>query len=347
MRTVSRTRASDPAPERASFAGRALLAGALLAGLAGGVHHVLRPGPAAAPAAVAERRAEAAAPARPRPRAASRPAALTAEPAAETLPASLRGTSEDGSLETDDEGDLVLGPGVIRFFDYYLSATGEESPAAIRARVVAAVHRRLPGERAADRAVALFDTYVGYREATRGLSSRDDDPAARLAEVAALRRRFFGAEAAEKLFGREERAMAVALEQRRVQRDPSLSPRERARKLEDLEGRLPPEIREARAALTRPLRERAEEESLRAAGASDEDLHAYRVAVDGEEAADRLDALDQARAAWRARLDAFREARAAIEASQPDPALRAAAVQQLLDASFTPVEQLRVRVLAP
>ena len=81
---------------------------------------------------------------------------------------------------------------------------------------------------------------------------------------------------------------------------------------------------------------------MRAAGATDEDLHAVRAASYGEEAADRLAELDRQRAAWKARLDAFRKARAAIEGSESDPARRQAAIQQLLDASFTPQEQIRV-----
>jgi lipase chaperone LimK len=344
MRTASRPRASDPTPERASFAGRALLAGALLAALAGGLHHLVRQGSSVAPAVVVAARPPLAPP---RPRAIARSAVQSTAPAAETLPASLRGTTEDGALAADDEGDLVVGPAVLRLFDYYLSATGEESPAAIRARIVAAIHRRLPGERAAGQAETLLDTYLAYREATRRLTSRDDDPAARLDELGSLRRRMFGAEIAEKLFGQEERAMAAAIERRRVAEDATLSREDRDRRLSELTAKLPPDVQRARAELTRPLRERAEEESLRAAGASDDDIRLYRVENDGEEAEGRLAALDQGRAAWRARLDAYRAARAGIEASQPDPALRGAALQQLLDASFTPTEQLRVHALAP
>jgi lipase chaperone LimK len=339
MQTASRTRASDPAAPPADRWGRALLAGALLALLAGCVHLLAGSRPPVAPGAAL--RAEAPRPALPRTRPpVAVPAAAVVPP---TLPASLRGTREDGALRVDGAGDLVIAPEVLRFFDYYLSATGEESAATLRGRIVAAIHRRLPDERPAVQAVALLDAYLDYREASRGLRVDGDDPAARLDALRALRRRSFGTAVAEALFGDEERALAVAIEQRKLLADAALSRGERERRLSDLEARLPDRVREARAEATRPLRERAEEDALRAGGASDDDLHDYRAATVGEAAADRLAALDSARAAWSARLTAFREARAAILASEPDPSQQQAAVQQLLAASFTTLEQIRVR----
>src|SRR5512140_1585839 len=109
MRTASRTQASDGWI-------RVGLACALLVGLAGGAHR-LWPKPAS------EARAEAAAPRakapavteRARPAARVTPHGLTE---GRPLPGSLRGTSEDGALREDERGDLVIGPPVLRLFDY-------------------------------------------------------------------------------------------------------------------------------------------------------------------------------------------------------------------------------------
>src|SRR5437870_454478 len=49
-----------------------------------------------------------------------------AEPPLGPNPASLQGTEEDGALRVDDRGDLLVGPEILAFFDYYLAATGEE-----------------------------------------------------------------------------------------------------------------------------------------------------------------------------------------------------------------------------
>ena len=84
---------------------------------------------------------------------------------------------------------------------------------------------------------------------------------------------------------------------------------------------------------------------MRAAGATDEEIQRRRVEAVGREAADRLKTLDDERAAWRKRVEAFHAERDAISRSQPDPAARAAAIQRLLDDSFSPEERLRIKAL--
>jgi len=271
-------------------------------------------------------------------------AAPSADAAADEppLPGSLAGTTEDGALRVDADGNLVVGPDVLRFFDYYFSATGEERPEAIRSRIDAAIRRKHLGDRATRQALELLDKYVAYREAARRMGSSGGDVDARLAALHKLRHDHFG-DQADKLFGDEERAVAVAIDQRRVMNDRTLSPEERDKKLAALEATLPPAVREARAESLRPLRERATEEAMRAAGASDDEIRQHRIATDGEEAADRLAALDRTRADWKRRLADFRQARAEIEQNEPDPEQRRIAVQKLLDASFTPQEQIRVQ----
>jgi lipase chaperone LimK len=64
------------------------------------------------------------------------------------------------------------------------------------------------------------------------------------------------------------------------------------------------------------------------------------------EAADRLEALDRARADWDARIASYREARAAIEADSSLAAeARAQAIEDLIAARFTGPERMRVAAL--
>src|SRR5215470_16216138 len=76
-------------------------------------------------------------------------------------PASLAGTEVDGALEIDADGGLRVTRELRRYFDYFLSATGEEDEAAIRARIVAHAEPRLSAralarlEGALDRHLAL------------------------------------------------------------------------------------------------------------------------------------------------------------------------------------------------
>lgn len=266
-------------------------------------------------------------------------------PVESPLAASLRGSEEDGALRLDERGDLIVDPALLAFFDYYLAASGEESDAAIKARIVQRIRARLSGapER---RAIDLLDRYLAFRGASRGLRSGGGDGVeARLDAIRKLRREHFASDDADRLFGDQERTAALTIAADRIARDTTLTPAEQQRKLAELEAQLPEGERAAREASSRPLREREEEEAMRAAGASAEEIQRHRVAVNGEAAAKRLGALDEARAAWKGRLEAFRAARGQIERSTRDPAAKQAAIEALLASSFTPEERLRVQAL--
>ncbi len=83
-------------------------------------------------------------------------------------PRSLEGTEVDGAFETDAAGHLVVGPRVMALFDYFFSATGEESEDVIGERIAALAAERL-SEPALGEALALLDRYEAYRDAGRRL----------------------------------------------------------------------------------------------------------------------------------------------------------------------------------
>lgn len=265
-----------------------------------------------------------------------------------SMPTSLQDTETDGALRVDASGHLVVSTDVRLLFDYYLSATGEDPPEVIRARILAALKAQLPPG-AVEEAVRLLDDYLAYREATRTLQvpagNTPDGLGDRLEALRRLRREHMGEAAADAFFGAEEQLDAVALERMRLEKDGSLTPEERARRISALEEQLPGSLRTQREEALRPLRQQGEERELLATGASAEDLHHYRVSTVGEEATARLEALDQQRAQWKQRLEAFRAKREALRRAEPDPAAREAAVQRLLIDSFTPEERLRVEAL--
>ena len=78
-------------------------------------------------------------------------------------PRSLMGTDMDGRLGSA-EGQLILGPGLIRRFEYHLSAIGELPLAQIRANIERDIDAELalPGRREARR---LLDAYLALRAA--------------------------------------------------------------------------------------------------------------------------------------------------------------------------------------
>jgi lipase chaperone LimK len=265
----------------------------------------------------------------------------------EPLPGSLEGTEVDGWLGVDDDGHLVVTPGARWFFDYFLSATGEEPPEQIRGRIVAEIKKRLPAA-GAQEAIDLLDRYLAYRDRVRALqaSGAPAEAQERLAQLHDVRRETFGDADAAALFGEEEQMQAVDIERRQVLSDQTLAPDERDRKLAALEEQLPAAAVQARSEAMTLIRLQADEEQLREAGGSADDIHALREQRFGTEAAARLDALDRERAAWQQRLDDYRSAREEIEGNSTlTPNARARAVEALLGERFTPQERLRVEAL--
>jgi lipase chaperone LimK len=267
-----------------------------------------------------------------------------AAPEAAPLPGSLDGTEADGAIEADAAGHLVIDLELRRLFDHFLAASGEEPIATMRARIIAALRARLPGTAVAE-AIDLLDRYLAYREAARGLVAGGDDKAA-LDQVHELRAKLLPPAVVKAFFADEEAATYAAMERRDVLADRTLSEAERARRLAELEARIPAATREGRAAALAPLAEMQREDQLRAAGASEAAITASRTAAFGADGAARLAELDRAHAAWDARLARFRAAKAVIAADAAlSEAERARRIAALLEASFTESERIRVEAI--
>lgn len=272
----------------------------------------------------------------------------SAAPALPPMPGSLQDTEEDGSVQVDASGHLVVSADLRRLFDYYLSAMGEEGLPVIRERILASLRAKNLSAAAMEEAVRVLDDYLAYRDAARTFAANQRgaelDVGARLESLRELRREHLGPWA-EGLFGDEERVDAVSVERMKLQQDTTLSPEERERRIAALEEQLPAEYRASRDEALRPLRQQAVEREMVESGASAEDLRQHRLATVGAEATERLEAMDREEAEWKRRLAEFRSRREALGQSEPNPAARQAAVQRLLFDSFTPEERLRVEAL--
>lgn len=260
-------------------------------------------------------------------------------------PASLRGTDPDGELIVGPTGRLVISAEVRAFFDYFLAATGELEPSALRALLIVEIEARLPAETAAE-AIALLDRYLDYRRRSRHLAEQGDvaaDLRARFEQLRALRREVLGEETAAAFFGEEEAVLDVDLAWREVLADPELAPEERERLIEAAEQQLPAAVRSARQAARLPLRLFEQEQRLRATGSSEAAVRALRLETVGEEATRRLEAMDREDAEWRRRIARYDERRALILA---EPHLTDAArdeqIRALREREFNPTERLRV-----
>lgn len=270
------------------------------------------------------------------------------EPFDGPLPGSLRDSDVDGELAVGPDGRLILSPAVRRFFDYFFVASGEESEAQIRRRIEAEILARTGGD-AQHQTLDLLDRYIAYRARARALAAEAPahaDLVTRAEALRQLRRDSFGDPAAAALFADEDAAVRFALEQRRISADPQLSEAEREAQIAALEAQLPPPMRVARDAATAPLRLARDERALRDAGGTTEEVQALREEAVGLDAAQRLAVLDQQRAEWQDRIDAYRRARAQLDAAEGlDSDARTAALEHLRAQHFHDSELARVRAL--
>ncbi|QNM96498.1 lipase secretion chaperone [Chitinimonas koreensis] len=275
-----------------------------------------------------------------------------AEPAAAPSPApaaSQVGTEVDGGAQGRGER-LLIDAELRRLFDYHLSSQGERSLDAIIALVERDLDARLSPAAAAE-AKRLFRRYLDFK---RALIALDADPAlkgdapatarARLDAMRKLRRQFFSADEDQALFGWEDRYDDDALARIQLQQDGTLDAREKQRRLAELDAALPPEMLAARQQPVQFIALDQSVQAARAAGADDAAVFRMRAANVGEAAAARLAALDRDEAAWRGRIEQYRQSLAAIRADAAlDETARTAAIERLQAAGFSAEERLRLK----
>ena len=277
-----------------------------------------------------------------------RPTAPTATdaPAPDTattpwLAPSLAGTEPDGQVQQAG-GHLLLSPQLLRRFDYWLTTYGERALDAIEADV----RRDLADELNPDalaQALSLWKAYVAFKAELARLpalpgGTLDADSLGRQVQaVRAVRARHFNAAQVQALFADEDADDDLALARLRIQQDPTLGATERSRRLADVQARLSPAQREAEAAPLVHQTVREAVEAARARGADAAEVQAIRTRLVGAEAAARLAALDDAEAAWQARVQRYRDL------LRHDP--REAAAHKA--AQFSETEQLRLAAYEP
>jgi lipase chaperone LimK len=259
---------------------------------------------------------------------------------------SLAGTEVDGAVRFDADGRVLPDLDLRRRFDWYLALIGEFDSTDIRTLLAAHLVRE-HGTARAQRVLDVFDRYIGYLAAVSAAKEGPArDAAGRLDWLADARARHLGPELHAAFYADEERYARYTLERLAVARDPALDADQRARRLADLASALPEDQRRAfdvagTAALAAEL---DAQHALIAADAATR--HAERSALWGAAAAGRLAELDQAEAAWQARIDAYLAARRAVDADATlDTAARAAAVDALRRARFDDAEQRRIASL--
>ncbi|MBB5360391.1 lipase chaperone LimK [Rhodanobacter sp. ANJX3] len=260
---------------------------------------------------------------------------------------SLRGTEPDGGVSVGFGGHLKPDMALRRLFDYYLVLLGETDLSSIRTLLHDDLLRRRLDPPLIDEVMASFDRYTHYQQAAVALANQPGlSMEQQLTQVTALRRQMLGDETAEAFYGDEQRRQQQSLQRLAIQSDTSLSPAEKARRLQALDAALPAAEQEAQAQVSLGTTVQEQTEAFDAAQTDADTRHAERAQLFGDAAADRLQQLDQSRAQWQARLDAYTQQSQAIQAdSTLTSAQQQAALQQLLTSSFHGGEQVQVQAM--
>lgn len=292
------------------------------------------------------------------------------ETAADTSPAdpsgafvhSMRGTVPDGDLRKAVAGGSQTGPSeklpyaeLKRMFEYYLSAVGEKNVDAIKVEIASELERRLPPSQVAP-AKRLLNLYWQFKI---GLAELEKKPnlagpsvqavRGRFLAMQDLRSQFFSAEESRGMFGFEDDYDMDAVARLEISEDPALNEAQKNERLAALDAGMSPQLREERDAPRVVLKTEELAQSMRAKGASDDDVYRMRAQALNPEAAARLADVDREEADWKNRIASYLSERSKLLQAQADapPAEREAALAQLQQSRFNPDERPRLAAYEP
>lgn len=267
-----------------------------------------------------------------------------------TFVKSMEGTQPDGRIATAPDDQLEVNAELPRMFDYYLAAVGEKSLDETRAEIERQLDQRLKPN-AAEQAKRLLARYLDYKRDLVALEkdlqakapgNGVDAIKARLDAIQQSRLKFFSPEEVQAMFGLEDAFDRDNLARYEIAQDKTLTDAQKQEKLAALDAAMPPELRKEREAPLAVVKLEETVQKMRVSGASDDDVYRMRAAALNPEAAARLADVDRDEAAWKSRIaDYLGERGKLLNASLPD-AERQAAMQQLRDSRFTPLEQRRL-----
>jgi len=260
---------------------------------------------------------------------------------------SLRGTEPDGGVSIGFGGHLKPDMALRHLFDYYLVLLGETDLPGIRTLLHDDLLRRQLAAPLIDEVMASFDRYTRYQQAAVNLANQPGlSLNEQLMQIIALRRQMLGDDVAEAFFGDEQRQQQLALQRLAIQTDHSLSAAEKARRLQAVDATLPAVEQEALAQTSLGNTVQTQTDAFDAAQTDPDTRYAERAQAYGDAAAERLQQLDQNRAQWQARLDAYAQQSQVIQSdASMDGTQQQAAQQQLLSSSFHGTEQLQVQAM--
>lgn len=273
----------------------------------------------------------------------------------------MQGTVPDGDLRMLPGAQAALATSALpyaelkRLFDYYLSAVGEQTIEAITQEIAGDLQQRLSADQlpAAKRLLAL---YLQFKLALVDLEKKPElagtDVKAirqRLLAMQDLRSQFFSFEETQGMFAFEDDYDQDAVARLEVSQNPALNAAQKKEQLAALDASQSALLREEREAPRVVLKVEEMAQTLRAQGASEDDIYRMRSKELNPEAAARLAEVDRDESAWKSRIASYLDERSKLLQAQGDalPAEREAALAQLQQSQFNPDERRRLAAYEP
>ncbi len=232
------------------------------------------------------------------------------------LPASLKGVPAPESLDADSAGNLVINDKIRKMFDHYLSTIGEEDVSMSRDRIELLLSRQLP-EPALSQALEILGGYMDYKTAVDSIVQQsslyqseqfDGQTIAAVKEqIRRERSNYFANDVIETFFAREDQYDDYMIARSKISNNTELSETEKTEAMARLNQDSPAWLVEQNVKAHKIDNYQSKERALRSSGAESWEIQDLRRRELGDEAAANLELLDQRRADWSARLDAYRQ----------------------------------------
>ena len=284
------------------------------------------------------------------------PVAEAATPASTTFAPSMQGTVPDGDARAlsgqmpgQSGGALAYGE-LRRMFDYYLSAVGEQSIESITQEI----HRAIDQNVSPSQVLGAKRLLGRYLEFKRALVDLEKNLQLEGTGVQAIRQRFhamqdlrasiFSAEEEQGLFGFEDANDMDSLARLEIHQNTALSASQKRDQLAVLDAALPAALRADREAPRVVIQVEQTAQTMRANGASDDDIYRMRAKALDPQAAVRLAEVDREEKAWKDRIAVYLNERSKVLKTQADApeSERQNALAQLQQSQFSEEERRRL-----
>jgi lipase chaperone LimK len=228
---------------------------------------------------------------------------------------SLKGTDIDGLYPVDDQGNLIFSKSIKYRFEYFLSTLGEFPLEQVLQMVRDDIELNL-SDLAKKQALSLFKDYIAYKYALSELEesfvaseryeNRDTQKLRfQLQQLRDKRREYFSSEAVDAFFGFDELYDDFVLSSLEIKQSQQLSRIEKEQQLESLKQSLPSEVQQMREETTRISHVFKLTQAMKTKGANQEEIFDYNSQQFGQEAAERLQVLDNHRQVWQQKVQGY------------------------------------------